>query len=43
MFSCCKLLETMCYANLMSAATTVPYEFRREVSPGRAAIPEATS
>lgn len=33
----------MCYANLMSAATTIPYEFRREVSPGRAAIPEAAS
>lgn len=27
----------------MSAATTVPHEFRREISPGRAAIPEAAS
>lgn len=33
----------MCYANLMSTATTVPHEFRREVSPGRAAILEAAS
>lgn len=27
----------------MSAATTIPHEFRREVSSGRAAIPEAAS
>lgn len=27
----------------MSAATTIPHEFRREVSPGRAAVSEAAS
>lgn len=38
-----KLLGTTCHANLMSAAATVPYEFRREISSGRTAISEATS
>lgn len=33
----------MCFVNLMSAATTIPYELCREISPGRATILEATS